>query len=33
MYSTNTKYASKQTGDYDHTPNFYSLVGATTLEL
>ena len=30
--AANTKHASKQTRDYDHTPDFHSPVGATALE-
>ena len=32
MCTANIKYASKQTGNYDYIPDFYSLVGAIALE-
>ena len=33
MRAANTKYASKQTRDYDYTTDFYSPVDATIPEL
>ena len=32
MHTVNTKHASKQTCNYDHISDFYSLVGAIALE-